>query len=160
VCQTLKDIAKHAKELLYGRTVTISCRRRQSRKFRHGLPFHFFWPLWPDFARLCVLPTNGVNWRRVLKPQLKGKSMPNLTQKRPTHGRKLPWNYTVAAYLYFITLSATVTLVLPLTSHSLKRGTAFSDKPFVSMLERGSAVHDLSKVTSAHRMPWSGHGAL
>jgi hypothetical protein len=86
--------------------------------------------------------------------------MSNHLQKSPMHGHKLPWNYTAAAYLFFITLSAATISLLPETYQSPKQARASSEKPFVSMLERSSTVHDLSKVSSAHRAPGSGHGAL
>ena len=67
-CQTPKYIAKHAKELLYCRTVTISCRRRQSRKFQHEFSLFFlchFGRILRSFAYyLLTGPTGAVYCNR------------------------------------------------------------------------------------------------
>jgi len=86
--------------------------------------------------------------------------MSNRTQPKQIHDRKLPWKATAVAYLYFTTLSALVVSVLPSTQEPPAQPMVLASAPFVSMLERGSAVQGLSKVSSVLGVQGGDHGAL
>jgi hypothetical protein len=86
--------------------------------------------------------------------------MSNPTQTNPASAHKLPWAYTARAYLFFFTVSAAMISVLPGTSKSPRQDNASSEKPTVSKLKRDAASPDVKKVSSVHRLPGDGHGAL